>query len=290
MNRREMMWGALCLPAACSLRAMAETRAQRIVSTAPSITEALFALGLGARVVGVSKYCDFPAEVKLLPRVGSYLHPDAEAIARLTPDLVFVQRSSNELSARLSGLKITVVDVPHGTLADVYRGIEIIAGATQVLDRGVALNARIREQLLAVQKKAKAMPAARVLVVLDRKLGTLNDLTALGPDNYVNELVVIAGGDNVLKGQAISYPKISLETVLRENPDVIVDLSGERDTEEERRLSREASLTLWRQYGMLAAVRQNRVYVGTSNALLVPGPRSVDAAELLFRAMHGAGA
>jgi iron complex transport system substrate-binding protein len=284
MNRREFWLSAMAWCAASAT--FAEARQQRIVSTAPSITEALFALGLGAQVVGVSKYCNFPAVVRALPKVGSYVHPDAEAIARLKPDLVFVQRSPSELAARLSGLSLAVIEIPHGTLEDVYRGIALIADTCGVHGRGESLNGRIRERLSAIERKARSKGVVRALVILDRKGGTLSDLTAVGPKNYVDELLSIAGGDNVLKSAAIPYPKIAFETVLRENPEVIIDLSGERNTEEERRSAKEASLALWRHYATLTAVREDRVLIGTSNALLVPGPRSVDAAGLLFDAMH----
>jgi iron complex transport system substrate-binding protein len=85
------------------------------------------------------------------------------------------------------------------------------------------------------------------------------------------------------------YPRISLETVLRENPDIILDLSGTQESEEQRQAARAATLALWRQNSELTAVRSGHVYVGTSNALLVPGPRTVEAAQRLFDYMHGGG-
>ncbi len=274
----------------CTAAQSAQTRPQRIVSTAPSITETLFALGLGDKVVGVSQFCNYPPEVRKLPKVGSYIKPDAEAIARLAPDLVVLERESSDLTERLNALHIAIVQVPHATLEDIYTEIQLIGKAAGVPDRSAALVAQIKGSLNAIQAEAKTMPSPRVLVVVDRQQGALNNLIAVGPNNYVNQVLEIAGGTNVLaKPNMPQYPRISLETVLRENPDVIIDLSGTQETEEARRASREATLALWRQYGDLAAVRAGHVYAGTTDSLVVPGPRTPIAAQRLFDFVHGIG-
>jgi len=268
----------------------AQQRPQRIVSTAPSSTEALFALGLGDRVVGVSRYCKYPASVQNLPKVGTFLTPDAEAIARLAPDLVVLQRTSSELTGRLSALHIPFIEVPHETLDDVYTEIGLIAKAAGVPERAAALNARIQDELAAIQAKAKPFPPARVLVVVDRRPGMLADLIAVGPENYIQQLLRIAGGANVLAQPGLPpYPRISLETVLREDPGTILDLSGHAGTEAERQAAGVLVLKLWGQQPQLTAVRRGRVFVGISDALIVPGPRAPQAAAILFDYLHGAG-
>lgn len=265
----------------------AQQKIRRIVSTAPSITEALFALGLGDEVVGVSQYCDFPPAAASLPKVGTYIKPDAEAIARLVPDLVILQRTSSELTDRLSALHIPFIEVPHGALNDVFTGIQAISQAAGVPARGVELISRIRSSLEAIQTKAKSMPSPRIVAIVDRKQGTLTDLTAVGPDNYVNQILEIAGGVNVLANPGLPhYPHISLETVIRENPDFILDLSNTQASESERQAARTGVLALWGLNNELTAVRNGNVFFGTSNALLVPGPRAPEAAQTLFDFMH----
>ncbi len=118
----------LCLLPAVAIKGQTP---QRIVSTAPTITETLFALGLGKRVVGVSIYCTYPAEATKLPKVGTYLNPDPEAIARLGPDLVILQQISGELSGRLDALHISHIEAPGGTLEDVFKSIRIIGAASR---------------------------------------------------------------------------------------------------------------------------------------------------------------
>ena len=269
-------------------RLCAEQKPRRIVSTAPSITEALFALGLGDQVVGVSRFCNFPASVQKLPKVGTYLAPDAEAIARLVPDLVVLQRISSELTGRLNALHIRFIEVPHGNLNDVYKGITLIAEAAGVPERSVALNGRIQHELMDLQAKAKQMPSPRVLVIINRRPGMLADLTAIGPDNYLEQLLEVSGGTNVLAKPGLPmYPRISLETVLRDDPDVILDLSGQQESEAERQAASTQVMALWGQQSQLMAVRKGRVIFGTSNALLVPGPRAPEAARILFDYLHG---
>jgi iron complex transport system substrate-binding protein len=268
----------------------AQTKPQRIVSTSPSITETLFALGIGDRVVGVSQFCNYPPEVQKLPKVGSYIKPDAEAIARLAPDLVVLERNSSQLTERLNALHIAFIAVPHSTLEDIFSEIQIIGKAAGVPDRSASLVAQIKGSLDAIQSKAKAMPSPRVVVIVDRQQGTLNNLIAVGPDNYVNQILEIAGGTNALaKPNVPQYPRISLETVLRENPDVIIDISGTQETEAARRASRDATLALWGQYREMTAVRNGHVYAGTTDSLVVPGPRTPIATQRLFDFVHGIG-
>jgi len=268
----------------------AQTKPQRIVSTAPSITETLFALGVGDRVVGVSRFCNYPPEVQKLPKVGDYIKPDVESVARLVPDLVILQQSQNDLGDRLNALHIAFIVVPHTTLDDIYTEIQLIGKVAGVPERSTNLIAQIRSSLDAIQAKARSMPSPRVVVIVDRQQGTLNNLIAVGPNNYVNQILEIAGGNNVLAQPGLpQYPRISVETILRENPDVIIDLSGTQETDEARRISRASTLTLWAQYRDLAAVRGGHVYAGTADSLVVPGPRTPIATQRLFDFVHGIG-
>lgn len=275
---------------ACALTLPAQTAPRRIVSTSPSITETLFALGAGDKVVGVSQFSNYPAAAQRLPRVGSYVRPDVEAIARLAPDLVILERGSSELTSRLNALHISFLDVPDRSLEDIFTEIRLIGKAVGMPDRAASLIAQIESSLHAIQARAKTTPSPRVLVIVSRQQGTLGDLTAVGPDNYVNQVIEIAGGVNVLAQHGLpQYPGISLETVLRENPDVIIDLSGTQQTEAARRASRASTLALWAKYQEIKAVRNGHVYAGTADSLVVPGPRTPIAAQRLFDFIHATG-
>jgi iron complex transport system substrate-binding protein len=254
----------------------------RIVSTSPSITETLFALGLGDRVVGVSQYCRFPPEVQKLPKVGTFLQPDAERIVALLPDLVFVQRAAGDLTKRLLAMHVRAVAVDEGTMASVFGAIREIAEAAGVPARGEALVADIQLKLDRLTHAAVTGQRPSVLFIIGRRPGTLADLVAVGPRTYLDALIGIAGGQNALRTDGLpQYPHISMETVLRIDPDVIVDTVDMGDTTAERRARQTLNQRLWAAYPSLRAVGSKRVYADTTDALVVPGPRIVDAAEWL---------
>ena len=263
----------------CAVLAAANAPA-RIVSTSPSITETLFALGLGDRVVGVSTFCRFPPEVAKLPKVGTFLKPEAELIAGLRPDLVVVHEVSSGIDRKLASMRIPYAVVERGTLASVFSSIRRIAAAAAEPARGETLVADIERRLTALRSASASQPRVRVLFIIGRRLGSLTDLVAVGPGSYINDLIEIAGGQNVLaiRGQS-EYPKISMETVLRLDPDVIVDTVDMGETEAERRQRQPINEQLWTAYPMLSAVRTKRLHAATTDALVVPGPRVADAAE-----------
>jgi iron complex transport system substrate-binding protein len=270
------------------LAASAQPVPQRLVTTAPSQTEALFAMGLGPRVVGVSQYCEWPAQVKSLPRVGSYMRPDVEAITRLRPDLVYLERASNDVPGRLGAVGIRFVSVPHGELKDTYDGINVIAAAAGAPDLGAALVKRIQAGLREVAARAASLPKVRVVVVVDRRPGLLADIVAVGPGNYLNELIETAGGTNVLATAGVPpYPRISLETILRDDPDVIIDLSDAHDADAAHIAARADDKLLWGRETGLKAVRTGHVAIADTTEFVVPGPRSVAAAQQFFTYLHG---
>lgn len=159
---------------------VAATPPMRIVSTSPSITESLFALGLGSRVVGVSSFCRYPAETVSLPRVGSYLRPDTELIARLRPDLVLINAGPNQTERQLTSLGLRAITLAPGSLTSVYSTIHTIGEAAGVPARAAALVADLRNGLDRVRRAVAGRPPKRVLVIVGRRTGTLSDLIAVG--------------------------------------------------------------------------------------------------------------
>lgn len=262
----------------------AQAQPQRIVSTAPSITEILFALGLGPRVVGVSNYCRFPPEVMKLAKVGTYLKPDAEAIARLSPDLVVIKKLSNDLTARLTALSIPYVEVEIETLPQVYSAIEMLGKAAGADTQAKVLVNSMQTRLDAVRQKTVGQRRPKVLFLVGRRPGTLEDFVAAGSDSYLNQLIEIAGGVNVLQQSSLpAYPRISLETIIRLQPDFIIDTSTPMMGNNQARAASEA---LWNEHPELTAVRSHHLHVLNADAFVVPGPRIVNVVELLSGIFH----
>jgi iron complex transport system substrate-binding protein len=257
----------------------------RIVSTSPSITETLFALNLGDRVVGVTTYCRYPAAVLPLPKIGTYSKPDPEKIARLRPDLVIIHHSAAVLAGRLEALGIRYSEVRVGSLAEVYTMIGDIALAAGVPDRAKKLNGEIRSKL---QAESTSAARPKVLMLVGRNPGLLTDLIAVSPGTYLGELLEIAGGRNVLSDSTVAYPHISLETVVRLNPDVILDSSVMGEAGADHGAQEERLRQPWLVHRELAAVQTGRVFGLTSESLVTPGPRVVDAVAILREKIRAA--
>jgi iron complex transport system substrate-binding protein len=255
----------------------------RIVSTSPAITETLFALGLGERVVGVSEYCHYPPEAASRTKVGSYLRPNVETIVRLKPDIVIVERLPNNATEQLKIAGIRVNPVVVGNVQDNLRMMEAIAAATNAQDRGKALTSKIRTALDRVRADGAAHKRKTCLFIVGRTPGQLESMIAVGKGSYLNELITIAGGRNMLAESAASYPKISLETVVRLQPDVIIDMGDMAQTEGVTEQHKRSVEQLWKSRADI----RSRVHAVASDIFVVPGPRMVDAALAFERLLHG---
>jgi iron complex transport system substrate-binding protein len=285
--RRAFAIALLVFLASATGRSQPQEIPARIVSTSPSITETLFALGLGDRVVGVSTYCRYPPAVAALPKVGTFLKPDAETIARLKPDLVFVHKGPNNVLTQLGTLGIKTAVVDRGSLPSVFATIRQISTAANVADRGERLVSDLNAGLDRVKASVAGRTPRKVLIIVGRRTGTLTDIIAVGPGSYLDGIATIAGGSNVLASTTLEYPRISMETVISLAPDVIVDVGemGESPADSDRR--RQITEGLWRSQTLVKAVRDGGVHAVHDEAFVVPGPRIVEVARTMARWLHG---
>ncbi len=282
------MVGKWCRAAAClsALAAYAPAAPpQRIVSTAPSITETLFALGLGDRVVAVTTFCRYPPEAAAKPKIGDYLRPSVEAILALRPDLVLVEKSMIRRSLDLPVFRGNVVEVDDADLEGVLVSIRRIGEVCGVPGRAQQLIHQIRRELDEVRRRTASLPRPRVLLVVGRTPGRIEDLIAAGRSSYLHELLEIAGGANIVADASAAYVKVSLEEVLARNPEIIVDFGdmsqAARAPDRGRAVAR-----LWSRYPNLAAVKTGRVYSVAADPFVVPGPRVAQAARRLAALLH----
>jgi len=270
----------LAIVAGCS----AEPR--RIISTAPSITEMLFALGLGDRVVGVTTFCRYPPEAVTKPKIGSYLRPDVEAILALRPDLVIVEKSMFRRALASPQLKLPLLEVDDATIEGVFDSIRAIGRAAGVDERSSQLVARIRSELDGLRRAGSGRAPPTVLFIVGRTPGRIEDLIAAGRGSYISELIALAGGKNILDDAAAPYSKIGIEQILARNPDVILDMGDMASAGDHPDLPRQDVLRLWQRFKNLKAVQQGRVYSVNSDVFMIPGPRLAEAAlriaKLLF--------
>ncbi len=271
----------------CGAAAAAEPPA-RIVSTSPSITETLYALGLGSRVAGVTSFCTYPADARGKTKIGTFLEPDYERILALKPDLVLVFKNPIGVSGRLSALGLRAADVEMDTVETVYASIAAIGALTGTSERARALTASLKRDLEAVRLAGSKHAKTKVLFLVGRAPGTLQSMVGAGPGTFLDQLLRLAGGVNMLAASPIQYPKVSLEQILAEDPDVIIDMGDYAHATGANDARRREELALWKPYGQLRAVRAGRVHAVTASHFVVPGPRMNAAARDFLEFLHPA--
>lgn len=249
---------------------------QRIISLAPNVTEILFSLGLGDRVVGVTSYCDFPEAAKAREKVGDTLHPNLERIIALKPDLVVVSTSSQleNLTRKLDQLSIPVYVTNPRAAREVIVSIRRLGEATGATARAAQLAGEMESRISAVEARVKDLPRPRVFYVLQT-----GPLITAGRNTFINDLINIAGGKSISGDETADYPQFSQETVIARAPEIIVAPSS-HGTE----LVNESELR--RGFATTPAIRSNRIVWINPDMVDRPGPRIVEGLEQLARGLH----
>lgn len=268
---------------AAGARPRAAQTPQRIISLVPAVTEMLFAIGAGPRVVAVSSYDTFPPEVAALPRVGALLDPDVERLLSLRPDLVAVYSSQADLKGQLDRAGIAAFDYRHGGLADVMATIRGLGVRTGLTSRGDEVARGLEERLAAVRRRTAGRPRPRTLLVFGRETDSLRNLYASGGRGFLHDMLEAAGGVNVFADVAQESVQASTELVLARAPEVILEL---HDGPPFSAAQVAATLVLWQRLPAVPAVSGKRVAVISGEGLVVPGPRVAATAEQLARALH----
>jgi len=252
-------------------------RPQRIVSLVPSLTEILFALDLGDRLVGATQFCTYPPAAAQVPRIGNYMQPSLEAIVASNPDLVFASAdmAAPALVAQLDKMEIaTFVVAPRdldSTVATI-RTIGMVMGEAATADQ---LAREMEEAFCRIGKATENRARPRVLLAI-----MVNPLTVAGPNTLGHNLIEAAGGSNVVPAGPGRYPTWSMEAVLAADPDVIIVSPNPGEA------NPAAHFAAWPQ---LRAVRANRVItIPNPDWVYRPGPRLVLGIEAMAGALHGA--
>jgi len=248
---------------------------QRIVSLAPAITETLFALGAGAEVAGVSQYCDYPPEVAKLPKVGTFLTPNIEAIAGRRPTIVIGLRTSSDLreirALQAMGFRTLMVD--DNSIAEIEAGIRTVGDAIGRPRQAQALLDRTHLKIAAIEERLRAVTERRVLMVVGHQ-----PMVAVGTGTYLDELLTMARAKNIAAGAAQAWPRLSIEYIIATRPEVILD--GQMGSDPG------SPSSFWAKYPTIPAVRANRVLGYPEDTTLHPGPRIVQTLEILARRIH----
>jgi iron complex transport system substrate-binding protein len=248
----------------------------RVVSLAPSITEMLFALGLDEQIVGVTEFCDYPAAALSKPKIG-YARPSLESLVALRPDLIAAPQEflRADTLAKLEELKIPVFMLEARTLEDILGQIQSLGKIFNRTPAADAATSAMRARLAEVTARISALGKKRVLYVLNS-----HPLITVGPGSYIHQMINLAGGINIAAGSSSPYPKLSLEVVLKEDPQVLIFPVGAVESVPKSEQEE------WNRWSDLSAVRTRQFREVPSDALNRPGPRVVEGLEHLARAIH----
>ncbi|HZH81746.1 MAG TPA: helical backbone metal receptor, partial [Phototrophicaceae bacterium] len=230
---------------------------RRIVSLAPSLTETVFALGFGDRLVGVTNHCDYPAEAKHLPKVGDFMSPSLEMIAAKRPDLVIgVAGATDPAKAREMerlGLKIALVSL--STVSEILRSFKRIAALLGDAEAGERLARKLTLQFDKVTNRVAHTPRRSTLMVVG-----LRPLVAVGGKNFLDELITLAGGANIAGNAPQPWLNLPDEYVVAKAPQIIIEAGMGSDTA--------APTRHWSDLKSIPAVKERHVYTYNSDKIL----------------------
>jgi len=248
----------------------------RIISLAPSITEMLFALGLNEEIVGVTEFCDYPPAALEKPKVG-YSRPNLESIVGLQPDLLLAPKSFMrvDLLQKLEQLKIPTFVFAPQTVEEIMAHIQMLGRMVGRSHEGNAQTVELRKQISTLSQQVDGLPRPTMLYVLNS-----NPLITVGPGSFIHHLIELAGGRNAAEEATTPYPRLTMEEVLRQNPDFLVFPVGrfegipqsEQDT--------------WKRWDTLNAVKHDRMFQVQSDLLNRPGPRIIEGLKQLVNVLH----
>lgn len=251
---------------------------KRIISLAPNITETLYSIGADSLIVGVSQFCDYPPEAKLKQSTGSYLSPDYETMASLSPDLIIlnVANSSNPIYQALKNMNIKLFISNAENTNDIYKMIN---------DLGRITNRQKQADSLIVYMKAQKKILVDGMDTTGRSafvLVSVNPLMTTNGKTFINDILQLNGLRNIYAEQQLDYPNINYEDVISRDPELIIFPTDTNDVIRSQKFIDE----IRRQLHSTRAVKDSNIILVDQNLMFRPGPRVTVAVEILNEKLH----
>jgi len=239
--------------------------AKRIVTLAPNITEMLYAIGAGQNVVGTANYTDYPKSAKKIKRVGTYADPDLETIVALHPNIIFVWGPGNppRLIEKLKALGLTVYVMQPESISDIAKDMMQLGIITGKIQQAKKIQTHFNHQLNALVKQYALQKPVTVFYQIWRE-----PLISIGKNNLINNAIQICGGKNITQDLIAPYARVSLETVLSRDPDVIIT-------------SDQQAMLFWQHYPFLKAVKSHHIYFIPADDIQRYSPRILRGTKML---------
>jgi len=245
---------------------------KRIISLAPSITEILFYLDLGDRVVGVTNFCNYPPEATKKEKVGLILNPDIEKIISLKPHIVFATTEGNrpQVINTLERFKIPVYVLSPHKVEDILMDIIHVGEIANVKNIAYRKVNILKDRISKIKNLAAKKQHVKTLFLL-----SVNPLISAGKGSFIDDIITLAGGINIVDPTPIPYPRINRELILLKQPDVIIGPPYVINTL--------ISSTEWR---YISTLRKLKIYKINQDIITRPGPRIVEALEIIYKLLH----
>lgn len=253
---------------------------QRIVSLIPSVTEMLFAIGAGPRVIGVGNFDRYPPEARTRTKVGGLIDPDIERILSLKPDLVMVYATQTDLRTQMDRAHIPVYLYQHSGVPDITETIRTIGARVGNEKAGEELARRIEEDIASTRRRVAGKPRPRTMLVFGRDAETLRGVYASGGLGFLHDILEAAGGTNVFADVNRQSVQATTEVILMRAPDAIVEIGIDTASSKERNLG------AWNSLASIPAVRTHRIYQVRGDEMMNPGPRVAVAIRRIAEALH----
>ena len=290
IQKLSLMFFLFCLVAFCSATIYAESMVDhlgrkveipvstgRVISFSPGITEMVYSLGQGDRLVGATIYSTVPEDAKRLPRVGSYVRLDLEKILALKPDLCISTADGNQkhIVDRLDALGVPVVVAYPKNLQGIQDTLILLGAALGVSKKAETQVQNIQKRLHRIREKVKIIKnRPRVFYQVDTPL-----IVSVGTHTFLHELITLAGGENVSSGSR-SYPRYSWEDILVLKPEVVLISSMAGG------LTPNELIRKWRRWHQIPAVKNNRIYVLNGDMFNRPTARLLNGLEEMTKKIH----
>lgn len=252
-----------------------EEEVEQIISLAPSHTEILFALGLDEKIVGVSNYCDYPDLALEKEKVGDAQSVNLERIIELEPDLVLNYGYTNaEDLMRLKESGIKVLGFEPETIDEVMDTIGRIGLITNKVEQADEIVVAMIEKRDEITKSLEGVEKKRVFYEIWHE-----PLMAAGPGSFMDELITLSGGINIAQDAEKGYANYDLESLIEKDPQVYLTSSDLPEKTEESIANRPG-------YDAITAIKDEKIYLLDGNITSRPGPRIIEALEIVAKAIH----
>jgi iron complex transport system substrate-binding protein len=253
---------------------------QRIVSTAPDLTEVLFALGLEDRIVAVTTDSDYPPAAACKPKVGTFWQPNIEAVIAVKPDLVVTQafEQHRSLVQRLRRMGYACLTFNIERMDNLFTAIQALGDATDRPTAAARLMSSLQERVQRLQTVLAGRESIKVLWVVQRE-----PLRVAGRDTFINNIIEMAGGQNAIGPTLHKYPPIGAEQVIASGVEAIIEPMM---TGSDPRVQRQAALAYWSRFTNVPAVAGQRIYVVDGDIVSRLSPRIVEGIEAVAACLH----